>query len=58
VLIEAGGTGLRRDSIAMTRQIRTIDRARIRHAIRRARTSDLECIDESLRLHLSLEADG
>lgn len=55
VLIEAGTTGLRSDSIVMTHQIRTIDRARVVRSVGRLGPSDLERVDEALQLHLGLD---
>jgi len=54
ILIEAGTTGLRFDSIAMTHQIRTIDRARAGGTVGTLERADLLRVEEALRLHLAM----
>jgi len=52
--VPAGSGGLRRDSWALTDQIRSIDKRRIVAAYRSLAPADMEAIEEGVRLFLGL----
>ena len=52
--IPAGSGGLRKDSWALTDQIRSIDKRRIVAAYRSLEPADMDAIDEGVRLFLGL----
>lgn len=54
VRLPATETGLRRDSKAQAEQVRSIDVRRVGDLIGRLRFTELDAIDEALRLHLDL----
>jgi len=54
--LELGPSGLTKRSFALVDQLRSVDKRRIRRVFRTLRRSELEAVDEGLRLFLGLEA--
>ena len=53
-----GPSGLMKPSFALIEQLRSVDKRRIRRIFRTLRRSELEAVDEGLRLFLGLEPVG
>ncbi len=53
----AGGRNLRRDSIVLLEQVRTIDRSRMREYIGRLEPSELQAVDQALAVSFGLWQD-
>ncbi len=56
--LEPGPSGLTKRSFALIDQLRSVDKRRIRRVFRTLRRSELEAVDEGIRLFLGLDAAG
>lgn len=52
--LKAGPSGLTKTSYALTDQVRSIDKRRVRRQFGQLRPEEIEAIDEGLRLYLAL----
>lgn len=55
VALPRGAAGLREDSVALCHQVTTLDRSKLTTRLGALTESELDCLDQALRLALSLD---